>query len=332
LKIFENNPVCNLLGIEYPICQAGMYSVAYGKLAAAVSKAGGLGVIGSAFMSPEQLQKEIKLVKNETDKPFGVDILFAEARGSDMAATSYTQEVLEHIEVTFAENVPVIVSGLGNPSNIIDRAHAAGTRVMSLVGTSRQALAVEASGVDIVIASGIEGGGHVGRIGTLPLVSKIVDLVNIPVIAAGGLADGRALVATMALGAHGVWMGTRFIATEEARGHLNYKNKITEIDEDGTVVSRANSGKTARLIKNSFTDYWKKNEERIKPFPLQLKEVGLEASKAGRVDGDVDNGVLAAGQSSGLIKEIKPASEVISDIVTQAEKVLSNLNNLSERR
>ena len=145
-------------------------------------------------------------------------------------------------------------------------------------------------------------------------------------IAAGGLADGSALVAALALGAHGVWMGTRFIATEEARGHINYKNRITEIDEDGTTISRANSGKTARIIKNSFTEYWEINEEKIKPFPTLLKEVGLAAAVAGRMHGDVDNGVLAAGQSSGLINKVKPAGEVVSDIVAQAKEVLTNLN------
>ena len=191
MGILDDNPLCRLLGIDYPICQAGMYSVAYGKLAAAVSEAGGLGVIGSAFMNAEELRREIRLVKAATDKPFGVDILFAQARGGDTASTSYTQEVEAHIEVTFEEKVPVIVSGLGDPGRIVARAHDAGMVVMSLVGTSRQALKVEASGVDVVIASGHEGGGHVGRVGTLPLVSRVVDLVKIPVLAAGGISDGR---------------------------------------------------------------------------------------------------------------------------------------------
>jgi enoyl-[acyl-carrier protein] reductase II len=323
--VLDDNPLCKLLGIRHPICQAGMYSVAHGRLAAAVSKAGGLGVIGSAFMDAEQLRKEIRLVKEETDQPFGVDILFAEVRGSDTASTTYTKEVEEHIEVTFEEGVRVLVSGLGNPGRIVPRAHAAGMVVMSLVGTSRQALKVEASGVDVVIASGHEGGGHVGRVGTLPLVSKVVDLVNVPVLAAGGISDGRALVAALALGAQGVWMGTRFIATEEARGHINYKNKIVEIDEDGTVVSRANSGKTARIIRNAFTDSWKNREDEIKPFPAQLHEVGLAASVAGRMDGDTENGVLAAGQGSGLITSVKPAGEVVSDIMAEAREVLTRL-------
>ena len=324
-SVLDDNPICKLLGIEHPICQAGMYSVAYGKLAAAVSKAGGLGVIGSAFMDAEQLRREIRLVKEETDKPFGVDILFAETRGTDAATASYTKEVEEHIAVTFEEGVPVIVSGLGNPSCIIPRAHAVGMVVMALVGTSRQALQVEASGVDAVIASGHEGGGHVGRVGTLPLVSKVVDLVKIPVLAAGGISDGRALAAALALGAQGVWMGTRFIATEEARGHVNYKNKIVEIDEDGTVVSRANSGKTARMIRNNFTESWKTREDEIKPFPAQLQETGLAASVAGRMEGDTENGVLAAGQGSGLIGSVKPAGEIVADIMAEARVVLGRI-------
>ncbi len=324
---FSNNPVCRILGIRFPICQAGMYSVAYGKLAAAVSNAGGLGVIGSAFMTAKELRKEIRLVKNATDKPFGVDILFTEVKNNDANSTHFTREVEDHIQVTFDERVPVLISGLGNPSRVVDRAHAAGMIVMSLVGTSQQALKLEASGVDIIIASGNEGGGHVGRVGTLPLVSKVVDLVKVPVLAAGGLADGRSLVAALALGAHGVWMGTRFIASEEARSHKNYKQKIVEIDEDGTVISRANSGKTARIIRNAFTEFWSSREEQIKPFPTQLQEVGLNASFLGRIKGDTENGALAAGQSAGLIKEVKPAKQIILDIIQEANEVLSRISN-----
>lgn len=321
-NILKDNALCRLLGIAHPVCQAGMYSVAYGKLAAAVSNAGGLGVIGSAFMDPEELRREIQLVKNETDKPYGVDILFAEVLGDDPTASGYTKEVEEHIEVTFEEGASVIVSGLGNPAPIIPRAHAAGMKVMSLVGTSRQARKVEAAGVDAVIASGHEGGGHVGRVGTLPLVAKVVDSVNIPVLAAGGISDGRGLVAALALGAQGVWMGTRFIATEEARGHLNYKQKIVDIDEDGTIVTRGHSGKTARIIRNKFTDYWSAHEAEIKPFPYQLREVGEPASVLGRIEGDAENGVLAAGQGSGVINAIPPAGDVVRQIMQEARDVL----------
>jgi enoyl-[acyl-carrier protein] reductase II len=322
-RILKANPVCQLLGIDYPVCQAGMYSVAYGALAAAVSKAGGLGVIGSAFMTDEEeLRREIQVVKRATDKPFGVDILFAEVAGGDATTSGYTREVEGAIEVSFEEQVPVIVSGLGSPARIIERARAAGVKVMSLVGTTRQARKVEAAGVDIIIASGADGGGHVGRVGTLPLVSEVVDNVKVPVIAAGGLADGRSLVAALALGAHGVWMGTRFIATEEARGHINYKNKIVEIDVDGTVVTRAHSGKTARIIRNGFTEAWVGRDAEIKPFPYQLREVGQPASVRGRQEGDVEMGVLAAGQSAGLIHDVVPAGEVVCDVMRQASAIL----------
>ena len=321
--ILQRNPVCNLLGIAVPVLQAGMYTVAYGRLAAAVSEAGGLGCIGSAYMKPEDLRREIRLVKDTTDRPFGVDILFAEVKGEDAVSASYTTEVEEHIEVTFEENVPVIVSGLGNPARIVPRARQAGIKIMSLVGTSRQALKVEASGVDAVIASGHEGGGHVGRIGTLPLVAAVVDAVSIPVIAAGGISDGRGLVAALALGAHGVWLGTRFIATEEARAHANYKDKIVAIDEDGTVVTRAHSGKPNRMARNKFTESWAGRESEIKPYPHQLNEVGEPASVRGRLEGDVDMGVLPMGQGAGTIAALKPAGDVVRDIVGEARAVFA---------
>jgi enoyl-[acyl-carrier protein] reductase II len=322
-ELLARNPVCRLLGIEVPVLQAGMFTVAYGQLAAAVSKAGGLGCIGSAYMDPEDLRREIRLVKDETDKPFAVDILFAEVKSEDATTSAYTQEVEDHIAVTFEEGVPVIVSGLGNPGRIVPRAKAAGVKVMSLVGTSRQARKVEAAGVDAVIASGHEGGGHVGRVGTLPLVAAAVNAVSIPVIAAGGISDGRGLAAALALGAQGVWLGTRFIATEEARAHANYKGKIVEIDEDGTIVSRANSGKTARMLRNSFTAYWAAHEADIKPYPYQLREVGEAASYRGRIEGDTENGVLPMGQSAGTISAVKPAGDVVRDVVEEARAVFA---------
>lgn len=323
-KILDDNPFCRLLGIEFPICQAGMYQVAHGRLAAAVSQAGGLGVIGAAFMEPEDLRREIRLVRETTDRPFGVDILFAEVAKDDPSTTGYTQQVEDHIAVIFEERVPVLVSGLGNPGRIVPDCHALGIKVMSLVGTSRQAQSVAAAGVDVVIASGQDGGGHVGRIGTLPLVCKAVDSVDVPVLAAGGLADGRGLIAALALGAQGVWMGTRFIATDEARGHQNYKQKIADIDEDGTIVTRAHSGKPNRMIRNRFTASWEGRESEIKPYPGQLQEIGEPASILGRIEGDTENGVLPAGQGAGLIREVKPAGEVVADIMDEARAVLTH--------
>ncbi len=323
--VFAGNPLCRMLGIELPILQSGMYQVAYGRLAAVVSNAGGLGVIGSAYMAPDVLRSEIRLARSLTDRPVGVDILFAKVSGTDETTTAYTREVEAHIEVTFEERVPVIVAGLGDPAPIMARARAAGTKVMALVGTSRQARTVERSGVDAVIASGHEGGGHVGRIGTMALVPKVVDSVSVPVVAAGGIADGRGLAAALALGAHGVWLGTRFIATAEARAHDNYKRRITEIDEDGTTVTRAHSGKTNRMIRNAFTRAWEGREAEIKPYPLQLKEVGEELSERGRQGGDIEGGVLPAGQGSGLIARVESAGDVVRRIAEEAAAVLAGL-------
>ena len=320
-KMLADNPLCQRLGIRYPILQAGMFQVALGRLAAAVSEAGGLGMIGSAFMSPEELREQIRLVRDHTSAPFGVDVLFARAEGSDAHSTGYTRQVEEHIEVVFSEEVPVLVSGLGNPAAVLPRAHQAGMTVLSLVGNVRQARRLAAAGVDFIIASGSDGGGHVGRVGTAALVPAVVDAVDVPVLAAGGLADGRGLVAALAFGACGVWMGTRFITTEEARGHDNYKQKIVDIDDEGTVVSRANSGKPNRMIRNRFTESWEGRETEILPFPRQMLEVGQAASVAGRLEGDTENGVLPAGQSSALIHEVKPAGQVVRDIVAEARAV-----------
>lgn len=321
-KMLENTALCRKLGIKYPICQAGMFHVAYGKLAAAVSNAGGLGVIGSAYLSGSELREQIRIVKGETDKPYGVDILFAQVGGDEGVTAGYTRAVQEAIEVTFAEQAPVLVSGLGNPAAVIPDAHAAGMTVMSLVGTSRQARRVVESGVDVVIASGHAGGGHVGRIATVALVPKVVDTVDVPVLAAGGLVDGRGLVAALALGADGVWMGTRFIATEEARGHANYKSRIVEIDEDGTVISRGHSGKPNRMIRNGFTQSWEGRDGEIKPYPQQMIEVGNPASQRGRMEGDVENGVLPAGQGAGIIGAVKPAGDMVREIMEEAREVL----------
>jgi len=321
-KMLENNALCRKLGIRYPICQAGMFHVAYGRLAAAVSNAGGLGVIGSAYLSGAELREQIRIVKGETDKPYGVDILFAQVAGDDGQTAAYTRAVQEAIDVTFQEGAPILVSGLGDPAAVMPDCRAAGMTVMSLVGTSRQAQRVVQSGVDVVIASGHAGGGHVGRVATVALVPKVVDCVDVPVLAAGGLVDGRGLVAALALGAAGVWMGTRFIATEEARGHDNYKRKIVDIDEDGTVVSRGHSGKPNRMIRNAFTESWLGREAEIKPYPRQMIEVGNPASQRGRIEGDVEHGVLPAGQGAGIIADVGSAADVVAEIMAEARAVL----------
>lgn len=319
-------PICDRLGIEYPIFQAGMGWVARAALAAAVSEAGGLGVVGAGSTSTaDELRDEIRGVRDRTDKPFGVDILFATIRAEGDAVARYTDSVQAMIDVVLEEQVPVLISGLGSPKQAIGPAHERGIYVMSVVGAVRHAEKAVADGVDAVIATGGDGGGHVGAIGTAALIPAVVDAVDVPVLAGGGLADGRGLVAALAFGAQGVWMGTRFIATEEARAHQNYKNKIGQTDTAGTIVTRAHSGKPCRLIRNGFTESWQGREAEIQPFPLQGMAVGHPASERGRLQGDVEAGVLPAGQSCGLIEDSPPAGAIVRRIATEAETVLARL-------
>jgi enoyl-[acyl-carrier protein] reductase II len=237
----------------------------------------------------------------------------------------YTDSVRAMVEVVLDERVPVLISGLGSPAAVVPEAHKRGIFVMSVVGAVRHAERAVADGVDAVIASGSDGGGHVGQIGTVALVPAVVDAVHVPVLAGGGLADGRGLAAMLALGAQGMWMGTRFIATLEARAHDNYKQKIVATDTAGTVVTRAHSGKPCRLIRNRFTESWAGREREIEPYPLQGMHVGHPASERGRLQGDVENGVLPAGQSAGLIRSVPSAGDVVRSVAREAEAVLDRL-------
>ncbi|MCH9671335.1 MAG: nitronate monooxygenase [Gammaproteobacteria bacterium] len=347
-------PICERLGIDYPVFQAGMGWVARAELAAAVSQAGGLGVIGAgSSMEAEELRADIRRVREVTDKPFGVDILFAtivdkgelgvasgaqnppRVGGAGAAASDgekvsrYTDTVQKLVDVVLEERVPVLISGLGSPAAVIPAAHELGIYVMSVVGAVRHAQKAVADGVDAVIASGMDGGGHVGRIGTATLVPSVVDAVDVPVLAGGGLADGRGLAAALAFGAQGVWMGTRFIATPESLSHENYKRRIANTDVAGTVITRAHSGKPCRLISNNFTRDWAGREAEIKPFPLQALEVGHAASDAGRIKGDVENGVLPTGQSCGVIHDVVPAGEVVRAVVDEASAALERMRRLT---
>jgi len=211
---------------------------------------------------------------------------------------------------------------------VIPAARERGIYVMSVVGAVRHAIKAVADGVDAVIASGMDGGGHVGSIGTAALVPAVVDAVKVPVIAGGGLADGRGLAAALAFGAQGVWMGTRFIATPESRSHQNFKRKIVDTEVAGTTVTRAHSGKPCRLIANDFTRSWIGREKEIKPFPLQALEVGHAASEVGRLEGDVENGVLPTGQSCGLIADVVPAGEVVRRVVDEALTAMKRMRAL----
>lgn len=319
-------PLCELLGIRYPICQAGMAFVARSALAAAVSEAGGLGVLAAAHSTPAEFRAEIRRVRERTGRPFGVDILFATVRGSGEAVERFTDAVQGWVHVALDERVPVIVAGLGNPGPVTAQAHERGIKVMALCGNVKQARDHAANGVDVVIAQGHEAGGHTGRIGGFVLLPAVVDaLAPRPVLAAGGIADGRGLVAALALGAAGVWIGTRFIATAEAHAHDNYKARIVALDEEGTVVSRASSGKPCRLIRNAFTRSWEGREAAIEPFPAQFEHVGKPAAIRAREQGDVEHGSAACGQSAALIRGVRPAREVVEALVAEAEAALARL-------
>jgi len=303
------------LGIEYPIIQAGMGGVARAELVAAVSDAGGLGVIGAAMMTPAILRQQVRKIKDLTDKPFGVDLLLAQGWPG----------LEEMIQVMFEEEVPVFASGLGNPGPYAEEMHRHGMTILAVIGAVRHARRVVEGGTDIVVAQGTEGGGHTGRIATMALVPQVVDAVApIPVAAAGGVADGRGLVAALALGACGVWVGTRFVATKEAFGHDNYKHKIVEATEEGTQVTRCFTGKDCRVIKNRYQEQWEDRQGEIKPFPFQMMVDSEKLDGAIRW-GNTDLGLMPAGQISGAIHEVKSAGDVVREIIEEAEEVLSRL-------
>ncbi len=325
-------PVCAALGIPYPVLQAGMGFVARGELAAAVSKAGGLGTVGAATMSASDLREEIELIQRTTDAPFAVDLLFAKGTGGN-SSQPFTDDVQESLEVVFEQRVPILVSGLGNPGPIVDRCHEAGMKVLSLTGNSKNARRLAESGVDAVIAQGYDGGGHTGRVGGMALLPAVLDAVDVPVLYAGGVGDGRGLAATIAMGGQGVWCGTRFIATVEAWGHDNYKQAVVDIDDEGTTRTRCFSGKPCRMLANQTTKAWENAdlEQTIEPFPFQMRNVsqwlGKDPYMAGRRDGEVEIGACAMGQSAALVDAVKPAGDVVLEIVEEATKALERISN-----
>lgn len=344
--------ICEMLSIKYPILLAGMGYISRAELVATVSEAGGLGVIGAFGLSSEELLNDVKQVKQLTDKPFAVDVVFPEVgdrlsslteeRIKDIAGDKPVSELVwnvlnyvphilnQQLDIVVEEKVPVLISGLGNPADFILRARACGITVGALIGTVRQAQRLEEAGVDFIIAQGYDAGGHTGRIGTMSLVPQVVDAVNVPVLAAGGLGDGRGLVAALALGAEGVVMGTRFVATTEAAGHENYKERITHSTERDWVITRSYTGKTIRTARNRWTEEWANKEDEALPFPLQFIKAGEKVVPGGWLGGDIEYGLCPAGQIAGMIKEIKSAKKVMQDIVDEAEKILHKWAIVSE--
>jgi len=300
--------LCNLLGIEYPIFQGGMAWVSDAELASAVSEAGGLGIIGSGNAPPQWVREQIRKTREKTKKPFGVNV---------MLRSPFAEKVLQ---VIIEERVPVVTTGAGNPGKYVKSLQEAGVRVIPVVASVALARRLARSGVDALIAEGTEAGGHVGEITTMALVPQVVDAVNIPVIAAGGIFDGRSLAAALALGAAGVQMGTRFLCAAECTVHPQAKKAVIKSKDRDTVVTGRTTGHPVRVIKNKFAREFQKLEAKNAPVE-ELERFGEGKLKAAMVDGDVENGSLMAGQVAALVKEIQPVREIICEIVNGAEEV-----------
>lgn len=368
--------ICDLLEIEHPILLAGMGGASTPELAAAVSNAGGLGVLGAAACGPRQLRDWIQRTRALTDKPFGVDTLlpasvrrqaqldsstdgpkpadllpelkafaaeFMAEAGLEKIERAESQAVQEpdgppiftteffdaQMEVIIEERVPLYVSGLGNPGPWMERLKANGTRVGAVVGKVKHAVQVMQSGIDFIVAQGHDGGGHNSPIGTIALVPQVVDAVgDLPVLGAGGITDGRGVAAAIMLGAEGAWVGSAFLASDEAGIHDFQKEAIVAASEDGTVVSRTVTGKPARIIRSLWTDVWVREDKEPLPMPYQGAISGpvlAAANRDGR--GDVNPGF--AGQGIGMIKAVRPAAEILADIVDGTDRALRRTSNLA---
>ncbi|HHY36984.1 MAG TPA: enoyl-[acyl-carrier-protein] reductase FabK [Firmicutes bacterium] len=303
--------ICELLGIEYPILQGGMAWVATAELAAAVSKAGGLGIIGAGNMTPQMLAGEIKRVREYTDRPFGVNVYYL---------SPYVDEI---IETVIRHRVPVVTTGAGNPGRHIHRLQEKGIKVIPVVASVALAKRLARLGVDAVIAEGMECGGHIGDLTTMALVPQVVDAVDIPVIAAGGIADGRGLAAALALGAQGVQLGTRFVCARECTVHQNYKDMILKAGDRDTVVTGASTGHPVRVLKNPFSREFLRREA-AGAGRAELEALGAGKLRAAVRDGDVQGGSVMAGQIAGLIRQELSAAEIIQEMMAGAREVITS--------
>ncbi|WP_194743588.1 NAD(P)H-dependent flavin oxidoreductase [Thermaurantiacus tibetensis] len=315
-----HTPLCDLLEVEHPVMLAGMGGVSYAEVCAAVSAAGGFGSLGMAGTSPKFIESQMKRVRELTDRPFGVDLLAAQP-----------ETLTASVEVIIAHGAKAFIAGLGVPYPIVKQLKDAGILVAAMVGKVEHAVKAEAAGCDFVIAQGTEGGGHTGAVASVALWPQVVDAVKIPVVAAGGLYDGRGLAAALALGCVGVWMGTRFIASEEAHAGQVYKDAIVKMTEADTVISRGFTGKTLRAIRNRTTERFEK--EPVKPFPLQVMESAQE-NRLGPIAGitenlDPETQCFAAGQGGGGVREILPCRTIVERTVAEAQAVLGRLGKLA---
>lgn len=302
------NRITALFNIEYPIIQAGMIWASGWRLASAVSNAGGLGLIGSGSMYPEVLREHIKKCKAAANKPFGVNVPLL------------YPDIDKHIEIIIEEKVPIVFSSAGNPKTWTTILKKEGIKVVHVVSSSKFALKAEEAGCDAVVAEGFEAGGHNGReeTTTMVLIPAVCSAVKIPVIAAGGIATGRQMLASMVLGASGVQIGSRFVASEEASSHINFKNAVLDTKEGDTVLSLKQLT-PVRLIKNKFYESVKKAEERGATIEELQQLLGRGRAKKGMFDGELEEGELEIGQVSTLIKNIKPAAEIVKEIWAEFE-------------
>jgi enoyl-[acyl-carrier protein] reductase II len=303
-------PVCELLGIEYPIFQGGMAWIADGKLAAAVSNGGGLGIISAMNADAGYLRRQIEIARELTDKPFGVNIMLLSPFADQVAETAAE------------EKVAVVTTGAGNPSRYMKRWNEAGIRVIPVVASVAMAKLVTRAGAAAVIAEGGESGGHVGETTTMVLVPQVCDATPLPVLAAGGIADGRGVAAAFMLGAQGVQLGTRFLVAEECSVHPNYKEKILRANDIATITTGKRLGHPVRSLKTPFSRaYFKAEYSAISDE--ELEAMGAGALRLAAVEGDSERGCFLSGQVAGMISREQPAAEIIREIFAEAETVLS---------
>jgi enoyl-[acyl-carrier protein] reductase II len=300
-------PLCDLLGIEHPILQGGMAWAASAELAAAVSNAGGLGIVGAGNQPAEIVREEIRRAQKQTDRPLGANV------------PVFTGEVEDRLQVFIDEGVQVITFGGGTAGPYLGQLRRAGICVIPVVASVALARRLAREGVDALIAEGMESGGHVGDVATLPLVPQVVDAVDIPVIAAGGLADGRGLAAALALGAAGIQMGTRFICSTECPAHDNYKQRIVRAHDRATIVTGDSFNHPVRCIRGPFVRRLGAME-REGISEVEFLDYGAGKLRAAIVDGDVKAGSVMAGQSAGLVDDLLPVKEIMDRIVAEAEE------------
>lgn len=297
----------NLLKIKYPIIQGAMASIADATLAAAVSNAGGLGIIASGGMTTEAVKEEIRKCKSLTDNPFGVNVMLMAPNKEEIA------------QLIAEEKVAVVTTGAGNPEPYIEMWKQAGIKIIPVVANVKQAKKVEALGVDAIVAEGMEAGGHIGETTTMCLLPQIADAVNIPVIAAGGIADGRAMKAVEILGAQGVQIGTLFLATEECRIHENYKQAVLSANDTDTVVTGRTLNSAVRCIKNDMTDRYLELEKNCSNRE-ELEKLTIGSLKKAVFEGDTKNGSMMAGQICGKINQIKTVKQAMEDLMKEYSK------------